>query len=98
MSDKFSGSNAQLIESIQALLDLDAAGALVPHGVCGLARQLLEAATERLHVTTVPTHYKNQRIDGGWTPPLALEDCKAIAVAVRYHRVAVPFYEVEVIQ
>ncbi|QIG74561.1 hypothetical protein EVC10_053 [Rhizobium phage RHph_Y25] len=43
--------NAALIEQIDALLDLDARGALSPHGVGGLARQLLTVCKETL-VTT----------------------------------------------
>lgn len=31
-----------LVEQAKALLELDAAGALVPRGVCGLARQIIE--------------------------------------------------------
>ncbi|MNJ45564.1 hypothetical protein D3C77_406640 [compost metagenome] len=45
---QFDGDNATLISSINSLLALDAKGALVPNGVCGLARQLLEASTIRL--------------------------------------------------
>jgi predicted esterase len=48
MTDTFNGDNARLIESINALLELDASGSLVPHGVGGHARQLLSAAAARL--------------------------------------------------
>ncbi|QRF60189.1 hypothetical protein [Variovorax paradoxus] len=51
MNDTFRGDNAALIKSIDSLLRLDAAGALVPHGVGGLARQLLAAAASRLAAT-----------------------------------------------
>lgn len=44
----FKGDNAKLVSSIKSLLALDSKGALVPNGVCGLARQLLESAAERL--------------------------------------------------
>lgn len=44
----FKGDNAKLVDSIKSLLALDSQGALVPNGVCGLARQLLESAAERL--------------------------------------------------
>jgi hypothetical protein len=44
----FRGDNANLIRSIEALLELDAEGALVPHGVGGHARALLSAAAVRL--------------------------------------------------
>lgn len=96
MTDQFAGNNAQLVESIEAVIALDAVGALVPHGLGGGVRQLLESAADRLRATTVPTYYKNQRIDGGWTPPFGMKDCKAIATAVPYQRIAVPFYEAEV--
>lgn len=46
--DGFDGDNAALINSINALLELDATGALVPHGIGGSARQLLRAAASRL--------------------------------------------------
>jgi len=46
--DDFKGDNAALCRSIEALLSLDAAGALVPHGVGGHARGLLSAAFVRL--------------------------------------------------
>ena len=48
MNDTFNGDNASLIENIDSLLRLDAAGALFPHGVGGLARQLLSSAAMRL--------------------------------------------------
>lgn len=48
--DAFGGDNAALVSSINSLLALDAQGVLVPNGVCGLARQLLESAAERLTV------------------------------------------------
>jgi hypothetical protein len=50
----FKGDNAKLVDSIKSLLALDSKGALVPNGVCGLARQLLESAAERLAVETQP--------------------------------------------
>lgn len=48
LSDNFKGSNATLVGAIQALLSLDAANALTPHGVGGHARTLLTAASVRL--------------------------------------------------
>ncbi|WP_201319994.1 hypothetical protein [Burkholderia sp. E168m30] len=48
LTDNFRGDNAQLVRSIEALLELDAEGALVPHGVGGHARALLSAAAIRL--------------------------------------------------
>ena len=50
----FKGDNAKLVDSIKSLLALDSKGALVPNGVCGLARQLLESAAERLGVERQP--------------------------------------------
>lgn len=44
----FKGDNAKLVDSIKSLLALDSQGALVPNGVCGMARQLLESAADRL--------------------------------------------------
>lgn len=75
MTDTFNGDNARLIESINALLELDAAGSLVPHGIGGHARQLLSAAAARLTASTasdkqdarvvshyaVQGHYPSQR-------------------------------------
>lgn len=52
MTDEFRGDNAALINSIDALLSLDAAGALVPHGIGGHARGLLSAAAARLALAT----------------------------------------------
>jgi len=37
-----------LVARIDALLDLDASGSLVPHGIGGLARELLLECRERL--------------------------------------------------
>jgi hypothetical protein len=50
----FKGDNAKLVGSIKSLLALDSQGALVPHGVGGLARQLLESAAERLGAEEQP--------------------------------------------
>jgi len=46
--DDFQGDNAKLIGCIEALLKLDARGALVPHGIGNHARDLLSAAAVRL--------------------------------------------------
>ena len=48
VSDGFNGDNAKLCDCIDALLDLDAKGVLVPHGVGGHARTMLSAAATRL--------------------------------------------------
>ena len=47
-ADEFRGDTASLVRNITALLDLDAQGCLVPHGVGGHARGLLSAAASRL--------------------------------------------------
>lgn len=70
----FKGDNAKLVDSIKSLLALDSKGALVPHGVCGLARQLLESAAERLSVEAQPAAYISASVlehlmaggDAGW--------------------------------
>ena len=48
--DTFRGDTPSLVRNILALLELDAEGALVPHGVGGHARGLLSAAATRLAV------------------------------------------------
>lgn len=48
MTYDFDGDNAHLVTCIRALLAVDAAGSMRPHGVGGLARTLLTAAAERL--------------------------------------------------
>jgi hypothetical protein len=48
LTDNFNGDTPHLIRCIEALLKLDAAGALVPHRLPGHARTLLEAAAIRL--------------------------------------------------
>lgn len=64
MPDNFKGGNAHLCNCIDALLDLDAKGALVPHGMGGHARTMLEAAASRLRAApaqaepSVPEGYK----------------------------------------
>lgn len=52
MTDNFNGDTPHLISCIEALLKLDAAGSLVPHGIPGHARTLLEAAAVRLSAAT----------------------------------------------
>jgi len=46
--DSFRGTDRHLIACTEALLSLDAKGALVPHGVGGHARNLLTALATRL--------------------------------------------------
>lgn len=48
LTDTFRGDDSALIESIVALVSLDRAGVLVPHGIGGHARSLLESAAIRL--------------------------------------------------
>jgi len=48
LADTFRGDTANLIESMVALVSLDRAGVLVPHGIGGHARSLLESAAIRL--------------------------------------------------
>ena len=48
--DEFNGNDRKLLGSIDALLKLDADGALVPHGIGGHARTLLNAAAARLQI------------------------------------------------
>ncbi|WP_238400632.1 hypothetical protein [Burkholderia thailandensis] len=52
--DDFNGDTNSLIRSIMALLEMDAAGVLVPHGVGDHGRKLLAAAAARL--AAVPPH------------------------------------------
>lgn len=54
MTDEFRGDDAALIDSINALLSLDADGAVVPHGIGGHARGLLSAAAARLAANPAP--------------------------------------------
>src|SRR3546814_11643167 len=46
--DEFWGDNTRLVACIEALLLMDKAGVLVPHGVGGYARTMLAAAAHRL--------------------------------------------------
>lgn len=56
MKDTFRGDTPHLISCIEALLRLDADGALVPHGIGGHARDLLAAAAVRLAAATIGSH------------------------------------------
>lgn len=47
-ADNFRGNNDSLRSSIAALLDLDAANAIAPHGIGSHARRLLSASYHRL--------------------------------------------------
>lgn len=50
MPDNFNGTNTELIASAKALLELDAAGAMYPHGIGGHARTIIEAFIKRLPI------------------------------------------------
>jgi len=52
LHDDFRGDDAQLISCIKALISMNDAGALVPHGIGGHARALLSAAAVRLYLAT----------------------------------------------
>lgn len=54
--DHFNGDDAHLVRSIRALLALDSADSLVPHGVGGLARACLAAAACRLEARAIDDH------------------------------------------
>ena len=45
-------TDSQLLDSIDALLHLDAKGALVPHGIGGHARTLLKESAKRIETLT----------------------------------------------
>ena len=51
--DDFDGNDEHLLACIEALLDFDAAGAIVPHGLGGHGRSLLSAAAKRLQDAVV---------------------------------------------
>ena len=63
-SDKFAGDNSRLLESIGALLNLDEAGAFIPHSVGGHARLLLNAAASRLATLTQQQGGEQDAVDG----------------------------------
>lgn len=48
ITDDFNGDTPRLIECIKALIEMNDAGVLVPHGIGGHARGLLSAAAVRL--------------------------------------------------
>ncbi|WP_241238586.1 UPF0175 family protein [Burkholderia gladioli] len=58
LTDDFRGNDTNLVRSIEALIALNDEGALVPHGIGGLARVLLSAAAVRLTSprAAVPRH------------------------------------------
>lgn len=56
MEDNFRGSDRDLIECAQSLLNFDAAGKLVPHGIGGLARGIIEAFVSRFPRSKPSSH------------------------------------------
>lgn len=82
----FKGDNAKLVDSIKSLLALDSQGALVPHGVGGMARQLLESAAERLtaaeqrnsDLEKVLSPFANYAANAGWLPPFSVRCSKGL--------------------
>ena len=70
IKDTFRGNDAKLLRSIEALLALDADGALVPHGIGTHARDLLSAAYVRLDtlgkVAQTAADYYGGPSDGDW--------------------------------
>lgn len=48
LQDTFNGDNKKLVGCIKALLSMDADGVLVPHGIGGHARKLLESSAARI--------------------------------------------------
>lgn len=90
MDDTFRGDDAHLVRSIEAHLALDAAGALVPHGVGGLARVLLASAAARLSAALARSgqaasgSQENARSDvrTGWPPGLLQDDSRELSRAL----------------
>ncbi|USN13901.1 hypothetical protein KABACHOK_00650 [Brevundimonas phage vB_BpoS-Kabachok] len=70
ITDTFRGDNANLLGSISAILALDEADALAPHGLGGHARDLLSAAFVRLgvldQVAKTAAGYYGGPSDGDW--------------------------------
>jgi hypothetical protein len=61
MSHEFEGTDDQLIASAKALLELDAAGAMYPHGIGGHARTIIEAFVKRF-----PIYEYDHSVDPSW--------------------------------
>jgi hypothetical protein len=94
MTDRFNGDNAKLVSAIEALLELDASGSLVPHGVGGHARTMLEAAAVRLSASkpAAPmigfTVDCSQRIDDVLPADRRWTIAKAIGLVAEYRNCA----------
>jgi len=50
--DEFRGDDAHLCDCIKSLIELNDQGALIPHGIGGLARSMLAACYHRLKKRT----------------------------------------------
>src|SRR5690606_36999324 len=64
-ADTFRGDEAALSGAIEALLNLDAGGTLVPHGIGGHARKLLSSAASRL-LSSAEAREEAERNAQGW--------------------------------
>jgi hypothetical protein len=62
MTDNFNGDAPHLMRCIEALLELDAKGALVPHGIGSHARDLLSASAMRLSEIVDDASYELGRL------------------------------------
>lgn len=62
LSDTFKGDDLQLLSSARSLLDLDKSGALVPHGIGGHARGIIEAFIVRMAYApqAAPVHVEGE--------------------------------------
>lgn len=78
-TDDFNGDVRRLLESIDALLALDAKGALAPHGIGGHARRLLNAAASRLEALSTPMTGGGERNQGVASRDHAPTTCAARA-------------------
>ena len=74
MKDDFRGDDASLISNATALLEMDAEGCLVPHGIGGHARGLLQAFIVRLQAcgaAQASPPVPENRVPEAWTNLLA---------------------------
>jgi hypothetical protein len=82
--DTFNGDNKKLASCITALLKLDASGALVPHGIGGHARALLEASAARLMTQYQAEPFEHQSEPVAWVNPSNLARFKGDIGATVY--------------
>ena len=72
--DTFAGDDAALVECIEALIELNDAGKLVPNGIGGHARKMLAAAAVRLTAgATDPVANFRQRLRQGAEAPAEVQ-------------------------